>query len=345
MIIIVNSPPGFPAGEVSRDLSIRSGQGVFIEGEYLDPHDSHSGAEEKKLEEFFPAIRDPVITQKALGYDTIVVCCSLATSGSLSRLKRCLSDLDDVIYSFRLVPADGEVIMQSAGKDDIYPGDGSEHCREIARLQEREALRGDMGYPVETGHRSIPEIAESIWQNIIEAVHLVPYDASWPLLYQAEEIRIGEALGEKAMDIQHIGSTSVPGLAAKPIIDIMVSVGHLRDALDCIEPLKRLGYVFVDYVQNRDRRFFRKGFPRTHHLHIVEQGSQSQLEHIRFRDIMRANEELRREYAGLKESLSSRFRNNRAEYSESKGVFIAKALCSAGAGACWVRPWISRCHG
>ncbi len=128
------------------------------------------------------------------------------------------------------------------------------------------------------------------------------------------------------MEIHHIGSTAVPGLPAKPVIDIMLAVRKLEDAIDCIGPLSDLGYTFIDYPQNTDRRFFRKGVPRTHHVHIVAQGNAELRDHLAFRDALRSNPEWRDQYAALKFDLAERHRNDRAQYSESKTEFVRRVL-------------------
>jgi GrpB-like predicted nucleotidyltransferase (UPF0157 family) len=136
------------------------------------------------------------------------------------------------------------------------------------------------------------------------------------------------ALGRLAVEIHHIGSTAIPGLAAKPVIDIMIVVRRLDDATDCIAPLSQLGYVFNDHPQNVDRRFFRKRPPRTHHVHVVEQGSPALVEHLAFRDALRADPELRDQYAALKYELAERFKHDRATYSESKTESVRRVLAS-----------------
>jgi GrpB-like predicted nucleotidyltransferase (UPF0157 family) len=85
----------------------------------------------------------------------------------------------------------------------------------------------------------------------------------------------------------------------------------------------------IDYPQNTDRRFFRKGLPRTHHLHIVEQGSLTLIEHLAFRDALRANAELRQQYAALKAELATRYKNDRATYTENKTAFIKHVISNA----------------
>ena len=110
------------------------------------------------------------------------------------------------------------------------------------------------------------------------------------------------------------------------MIDILVVVRRLDDAVECIAPLASLGYAFIDYPQNTERRFFRKGLPRTHHLHIVAQDSAELPDHLDFRDALRADPELHRQYQELKHELARRYKNDRATYSERKGAFVIQAL-------------------
>ncbi len=121
----------------------------------------------------------------------------------------------------------------------------------------------------------------------------------------------------------------MPGLAARPGIDIMLTAPRLDDAIACIAPLQSLGYTFVDHPQNTGRRFFKKGDPvRTHHLHIVEQGGPEEARHLAFRDALRADDRLRDAYATLKMDLAARFRYNRVAYTEARTEFIEKTVNS-----------------
>jgi GrpB-like predicted nucleotidyltransferase (UPF0157 family) len=106
----------------------------------------------------------------------------------------------------------------------------------------------------------------------------------------------------------------------------MITVPQLEDAIDCIGPLSDLGYAFIDYPQNTERRFFRKGQPRTHHLHIVKVGSGELRDHLAFRDALRANADWHDQYAALKYDLADRHRNDRAQYSASKTEFVQWVL-------------------
>lgn len=158
----------------------------------------------------------------------------------------------------------------------------------------------------------------------VDIVELRDHDPSWREEFLRERERLTSTLGADALRIDHVGSTAVPGLRAKPIIDIMVSVERLY--LDIfVGRLAILDYVYVP-IDAEDRLFFRKGLPRTHHLHLVLDGSEEFRKHILFRDRLIANPEEAEEYAALKEGLAQRFRDDREAYTKGKEAFIAGIL-------------------
>jgi GrpB-like predicted nucleotidyltransferase (UPF0157 family) len=159
-----------------------------------------------------------------------------------------------------------------------------------------------------------------------DPVVLVPYSEAWPALFVEERLRIERALGSWVKRIEHVGSTAVPGVAAKPILDIMVGVRSLREAEYCIRPLEQLGYEYRGEAGVSGRLFFRKGNPRTHHLHVTEIGSEFWERHLLFRDYLRAHSKTAREYAQLKHHLADRFRGDRAGYTEAKTGFISEIV-------------------
>ena len=108
----------------------------------------------------------------------------------------------------------------------------------------------------------------------------------------------------------------------------MVEVRRLEDAVTCIVPLRPLGYAFVDRPDNIDRRSFRKGLPRTHHLHIVEQGSAPVVDHLAFRDALRTGRDLRQRYAQLKAELAARHRHDGNRYTLAKTAFVESVFRS-----------------
>src|SRR5215208_5776846 len=101
-------------------------------------------------------------------------------------------------------------------------------------------------------------------------VELHPYTAIWVDLFRSEEARLRAAIGRYVLDIQHVGSTSIPGIPAKPIIDIGVAVANFEQAAVCIEPMQTLGYEYKGEFGIPRRHFFTQGEPRTHHLHMNE---------------------------------------------------------------------------
>lgn len=157
-----------------------------------------------------------------------------------------------------------------------------------------------------------------------EPVVIHPYDSEWPALYEDEKARIAAAIGGHIVAIEHIGSTSVPGLGAKPVIDIMVAVQSLEDAGACIEPLQGLGYEYVPRFEDElpERRYFRKGSPRTHQVHMVELSSPFWERHLLFRDYLRAHPYVAAGYDALKRQLAEQYGTNRHGYTNAKTEFI-----------------------
>lgn len=166
-----------------------------------------------------------------------------------------------------------------------------------------------------------------------DTVELVPYDARWPALFKAEQQAIRAALGpDIEASIVHIGSTAVPGLPAKPIIDILLIAPVTVQWPSFIEPLEGLGYAFWPDNPRRDRMFFVKGMPpygsgRTHHVH-VRMPADAQAE-LRFRDQLRAHPELAAQYVDVKRALAARYRDDREAYTEGKSRFIRELLAAA----------------
>ncbi len=157
------------------------------------------------------------------------------------------------------------------------------------------------------------------------AVMIVDYDPQWPILYQEEKGRILEAIGHVIVAIEHVGSTAVPGLGAKPTIDIMVAVSRLADAERCIEPLQGMGYEYEPEleVSMPQRRYFDKGPAEARiHLHMVELASEFWQRHLLFRDFLRDHPEVAREYEQLKRELAAEYGSDRDGYTEAKTSFI-----------------------
>jgi GrpB-like predicted nucleotidyltransferase (UPF0157 family) len=171
--------------------------------------------------------------------------------------------------------------------------------------------------------------------SVKNPVIIVDYDARWPKLYEKEKVKILKAIGSKVVAIEHVGSTAVPGLGAKPIVDIMVGVRIISDAEDCIEPLKNIGYEYVPEYEAEipERRYFRKGpseVPNRHfHLHMVERTSNFWQRHALFRDYLRTHPETAQQYYRLKKELAAKHGANREAYTEAKTSFIESVVAKA----------------
>lgn len=152
------------------------------------------------------------------------------------------------------------------------------------------------------------------------------YQPRWPEFFSQEASQIQNLIGTYITAIEHIGSTAVPGLAAKPIIDMLIGVKCLADAPSFIPPLQQFGYIYVpEYEQGLpERRYLYKQEhgEDTYHLHMVELQSDFFLRHLAFRDYLRAHPEAVAEYAALKIRLASEFGSDREGYTDAKTDFI-----------------------
>ena len=158
-------------------------------------------------------------------------------------------------------------------------------------------------------------------------VQLLPYQESWATEFAAERARLAMVLGDRVLDIQHVGSTSVPGQVAKPIIDIAIAVASLDAVNELIAPLAQLGYDYKPDSGVPGRRFFAKGpeSKQTHHLHLSKNDTVFR-SLTQFRDRLIVDAEIAEQYSILKQDLASKFASDRASYTKGKNEFIAKVL-------------------
>src|SRR5262249_52393652 len=151
---------------------------------------------------------------------------------------------------------------------------------------------------------------------------IVDYDPRWPVRYAEERARVMAVLADLVESIEHIGSTSVPGLSAKPIIDLLVTVPCLGPPDPFIGPLGSLGYTYFAALGNTERHMFARGNPHTHHLHIVEHHGEEHRRPVAFRNYLQSHADTAHAYVVLKQALAERFHQNRQAYSEGKTAFI-----------------------
>lgn len=157
---------------------------------------------------------------------------------------------------------------------------------------------------------------------------LMDYDPQWIRLFEAEKVVLARVLAPwLAGPIEHIGSTAVPGLAAKPVIDIMAAVGTLEESKPAIEALKGLGYQYAPYRPDLMHWFCKPGASlRTHHLHLVPHQSALWTARIAFRDRLRESPSVAAEYAELKGNLAAKYENDREAYTDGKTEFVNRVI-------------------
>jgi len=164
-------------------------------------------------------------------------------------------------------------------------------------------------------------------------VRLSDHDAAWSDIFNAEKAELREVFGNKILGVEHVGSTAIPGVKAKPILDLMVAIQSLDNWKECEENLQKLGYQFrADNRELQDHILFVKGpeEKRTHYLKLAELNSDFWSEHILFRDFLITHPKYRQEYEDLKILLLQKYQDNRKPYTDGKKDFIKKVLKLAG---------------
>jgi GrpB-like predicted nucleotidyltransferase (UPF0157 family) len=162
-----------------------------------------------------------------------------------------------------------------------------------------------------------------------DPIIVVNYNSDWPVEYELEKQRLLDVIGSDAIDIEHIGSTSVPGLAAKPIIDIAVSLRDFPPRAGVIDALEKCDYVYRGESGVPGRHFFYKGMPRTHHLHLVARNSEVRDKQLLFRDFLRTHPESARKYEKLKHVLAVQYKHDREAYVDAKAPLIEELMAAA----------------
>jgi len=173
-----------------------------------------------------------------------------------------------------------------------------------------------------------------IWQTRLVTqcddapVEIVAADPGWVQRFGEEKIALLEVLTPwLAGPIEHIGSTAVPGLAAKPVIDIMAAVESLDASRPAIAVVEALGYCYAPYRTDREHWFCKPSFrERTHHLHLVPADSTTWIEAIVFREVLRSEPAVAVEYEALKRRLAAEFRHDREAYTQGKGPFVTRIV-------------------
>ena len=159
-------------------------------------------------------------------------------------------------------------------------------------------------------------------------IELSEYDGTWPTKFEVEKQLLESLIGDYLVGgVEHVGSTSVPGMVAKPIVDIMFGVESLQKSKPTIDVLSNSGFCYYPYKPDV-MHWFCKPSPefRTHHIHLVPYGGELWHERIKFREALRASKRLAEEYAKIKRSLAESNSADREAYTEGKGPFITSVL-------------------
>lgn len=167
----------------------------------------------------------------------------------------------------------------------------------------------------------------------IETVRLVPHDESWKEIFLVEKTELEKVLGEKILGIEHVGSTAITGIKAKPVLDLMVGVKTLGKPEEYTSDLQKLGYIFhKDSRVDQQHILFVKGAEesRTHYLKVTAFGSDFWEEHVVFRDFLIQHPEYARQYEELKLKLLEEHKGTRIPYTKGKDSFIRNILKLAG---------------
>jgi len=159
----------------------------------------------------------------------------------------------------------------------------------------------------------------------MRTIDIVAYDPAWPAMFQAERRHLRQALGDSACHIHHIGSTAVAGLAAKPIIDILLEVTGLASLDEDQSAMEEIGYECMGEFGIPGRRYFRKGGEnRSHHIHAFARGDSNIARHLAFRDYLRKHADVAAEYAQLKMRLARECDNDIGRYCQGKDLYVKR---------------------
>jgi GrpB-like predicted nucleotidyltransferase (UPF0157 family) len=158
---------------------------------------------------------------------------------------------------------------------------------------------------------------------------LVPYDSEWVRLFEEERTKLRSVLPTAAIDIQHIGSTAVPGLRAKPIIDIAIAAVHFAMADEWLNAMASLGYDYPGDIGLPEHRVYgREREVRRFLVHVVNADKRQWRRYIHFRDRLRADPQLAAEYEALKLNAAAKYPTGRASYQNAKASFIEEVLAT-----------------
>jgi GrpB-like predicted nucleotidyltransferase (UPF0157 family) len=157
-------------------------------------------------------------------------------------------------------------------------------------------------------------------------VFLKPYTVFWRWLYQIEKFKLKASLDGLVVDIQHVGSTAISGMPAKPIIDICISISNYKAAMLCVHRIEGLGYKYKGENNSLRQHYFVKGIPTSFHLYMVENGNEILENGVYFRDYLKRHPDFANNYIILKRKLAQQFATDRKEYQRTKHSFVQQVI-------------------
>jgi GrpB-like predicted nucleotidyltransferase (UPF0157 family) len=169
-----------------------------------------------------------------------------------------------------------------------------------------------------------------VYSRLNRPILVVDYNPQWPILFEQEKERLIDALENSLLMVEHLGSTAVPCLAAKPVIDIGLGIRSLAEAPALMPAIENLGYIYEPTLEQLlpERRFFWKGTPAVHtyHLHLAEVDNPVLLRPLRFRDYLRRNPGIAEKYGDLKKELAKRCGQDIDAYVNGKTAFVEQIM-------------------
>jgi GrpB-like predicted nucleotidyltransferase (UPF0157 family)/chloramphenicol 3-O-phosphotransferase len=333
VVYVLSGPMAVGKSTVARLLATRFARGVHLEGDVFrrfvvsgraetTPEESAEASEQLRL-------RYRLAAQAADTY---------ADAGFTVVLEDVVGPgyLGDLRTSIRHRPCHVVVLMASVEKlteREHARGGGGYGTWSVGELHRQFAAGPRIGVWLDTSAISPERATESILAATTgsrEPIVVTDYDASWPALFEQLARPLRDAVRDVGASVEHVGSTAVPGLAAKPVIDIDVVVRAPGDVAPAVERLCALGYVYQGDkgVAGREAFLWPPGM-RQHHVYVVVDGSTPHRNHATFRDYLRAHPAVAAEYAALKRELAARYGRDGIGYTEAKDEFVANALREA----------------
>ncbi|MCG8592064.1 MAG: GrpB family protein [Proteobacteria bacterium] len=338
MIVLLNGALGVGKSTAAEGLAGQLEACANLEADALAAADHLKPGSPERSEVVRAGLLELVPIHLRHGARNLVISSVWETPSELAALRAPLWERHSPVHVFRLECAAEEAERRirrraARGTDPARLAFELGRNRELVELLQRGAEVGDLGRPIDTTKRTPAEVVDRIHAEVTAAVELVTHDPAWREAFERERQELRSVLDERALAIEHIGSTAVGELIAKPIVDIAIGVRDLDTAQEWIPALARLGYHFLDYPENTTRRFFKKGAAgATHHVHVLEADGAEYRDHLRFRDALRADPARRDAYAALKHELAAAHSRDRIAYSDAKSEFVAEVLAESGEG-------------